>query len=62
MPLDNSARAQRYRLLAEEIRTAAEGMRTTSRLDLVRIADNYDLLADQLERIDRQRKGGEGTG
>jgi len=51
MPLRNAAaRAKRYRLLAEEVRTAAEGMQTASRHDLLRIAETYETLAAQLER------------
>jgi hypothetical protein len=45
-------RAARYRALAEEIRTAAEGMQTESRGTLLRLANDYDLLATKLEAIE----------
>jgi hypothetical protein len=45
-------RVQRFRLMAEEIRTAAGGMNySESRRALTSIADNYELLADQLEQL-----------
>jgi hypothetical protein len=62
MPADPESRIRRYRLLAEEIRTAGEGMQTGSRQDLFRIADNYELMADQLERLHLQRKPKPQTG
>jgi hypothetical protein len=47
-----SVRATRLRLMAEEVRTAADAMtHHESRRALTGIADNYDLLADQLEQI-----------
>ncbi len=43
-------RVTTYRLRAEEIRTAAEGMRQPeSRATFLRIARDYDLMADDLE-------------
>ncbi|HTI86727.1 MAG TPA: hypothetical protein VL966_08985 [Alphaproteobacteria bacterium] len=47
-----TARATRLRLMAEEVRTAADAMtHYESRRALTGIADNYDLLADQLDQI-----------
>jgi hypothetical protein len=47
-----SSRVARFRSLAEEIRTSADGMTyDESRRTLISIADNYELLADQLEQI-----------
>jgi hypothetical protein len=44
-------RAKGYRVRAEEARTAADNMRTQgSRESLRRIAEDYDLLADTMER------------
>jgi hypothetical protein len=42
-------RAVRYRDRAEEIRTAAEGMRVLSRETMERLAQSYDLLATRCE-------------
>jgi hypothetical protein len=45
-------RIKRYRLLAEEVRTAGESMETAdARAVLIRMADNYEKLADQLETL-----------
>jgi hypothetical protein len=53
-----SVRATRLRLMAEEVRTAADGMTYhESRRALTGIADNYDLLADQLEQIAARESG-----
>jgi hypothetical protein len=49
---ERAARAQRYRLLAEEIRHAADGMHADSRATLLRLANDYDLLARKLDAID----------
>lgn len=51
-PMDDALkRAKRYRLRAEECRTAADGMRhQLNRATLLRIAGDYDLLADSTER------------
>lgn len=56
-------RIKRYRLLAEEIRTAADDMNDgEGRRTLVRIADSYDLMADELEsREKRVRKSSTGS-
>lgn len=43
-------RIRRYRSLAEEIRTSADEMRNGEpKAVLLRIADNYDQMADSLE-------------
>jgi DnaJ-domain-containing protein 1 len=48
---DPLKRAKVYRLRAEETRTAADGMRhQTNRDTLLRIADDYDLMADGIEQ------------
>jgi hypothetical protein len=53
-----AARAERYRLMAEEIRTAADALAyRESRRALAGIADNYELLAAQLEHL-MAREGG----
>jgi hypothetical protein len=58
---DALRRARAYRLRAEEARTAADGMRhQLNRATLLRIADDYDLMAESIERkltgvADRQR-------
>lgn len=51
-------RVTTYRLRAEEIRTAAENMRhAESRATFLRIARDYDVMADNLEsQIDRERR------
>ncbi len=47
-------KAKRYRMRAEEIRTAAESLHLLSaRESMLRIANAYDLLADQAERAER---------
>jgi hypothetical protein len=49
--LSQSSKADRYRIMAEEVRTAAEEMHDmTSRRTLQRIADDYDRLANRTER------------
>jgi hypothetical protein len=49
---DALRRAQRYRLRAEECRTAAKGVgHQLNRATLLRIADDYGLMADLIERI-----------
>jgi hypothetical protein len=50
-------RVTTYRLRAEEIRAAAENMRyPDSRATFLRIARDYDLMADNLEgQINRER-------
>jgi hypothetical protein len=57
-------RLKRYRLLADEIRTASEDMRNAdARIALIRIADSYDLLAGDIEmREKRTRQTPTGTG
>jgi DnaJ-domain-containing protein 1 len=53
---DPLKRAKVYRLRAEEIRTAADGMRhQTNRATLLRIADDYDLMAETIEQKARAR-------
>jgi len=52
MPEKRAQRANRYRLLAEEIRGAARGMHTDSRVSLLRLANDYDLLAHKLDVIE----------
>lgn len=48
---DPLKRAKVYRLRAEEIRTAADGIRQeTNRATLLRIADDYDLMAEGFEQ------------
>jgi hypothetical protein len=49
MPEDRAKRVKRYRLLAEEIRSAACSMKTESGETLLRMAKDYDALADHLE-------------
>jgi hypothetical protein len=45
-------RARTYRLKAEEIRTAAEDMhRPETRTGFLRIARDYDLMADNIETL-----------
>lgn len=56
MPEKRAQRAKRYRLLADEIRNSADGMKTESRLVLLRLADDYDLLAEKLDTIDARTK------
>ena len=47
---ERKQRASRYRVRAEEIRTAAETMsHTDSRAALIRLADSYDRLASKIE-------------
>lgn len=47
---ERKQRACRYRVHAEEIRTAAETMsHTDSRSALIRLADSYDRLASKIE-------------
>ncbi|MGE5539086.1 MAG: hypothetical protein ACM30I_10730 [Gemmatimonas sp.] len=47
-----SARVERFRRMADEIRTAAVAMTyRESQRALTSIADNYELLADQLEQV-----------
>jgi hypothetical protein len=47
-----STRITRFRLMAEEVRAAAGGMtHRESQRALTSIADNYELLADQLEQV-----------
>ena len=50
-------RVRTYRLRAEEIRTVADGMRhRESRATFLRIARDYDLMADNLEdQVNRGR-------
>lgn len=56
LPSPNSSKADRYRLMAEEVRSAAEEMHDmTSRRTLQRIADDYDRLANRTERRLRAR-------
>jgi hypothetical protein len=61
---DPLKRAKVYRLRAEETRTAADSMRHQNNRDtLLRIADDYDLMADTIERkakggLDRKRSAG----
>lgn len=44
-------RAKVYRLRAEESRTAADGLQhQTNRATLLRIADDYDLMAEAIEQ------------
>jgi hypothetical protein len=67
MPLPSEdQRAAYYRNRAEEIRTAADGMRTDeARRTLNAMADNYDELAARLERKGKQdesRSGKTGSG
>jgi DnaJ-domain-containing protein 1 len=48
---DALKRAKVYRLRAEETRTAADGIHhQINRETLTRIADDYDLMAEQLEQ------------
>jgi hypothetical protein len=48
---DPLKRAKIYRLRAEESRSAAAGMRhRTNRATLLRIADDYDLMAEGIEQ------------
>jgi hypothetical protein len=47
-----SNRARYYRLKAEELRTAADGMdHAQARLTILRLADNYDRLADTMDGV-----------
>jgi hypothetical protein len=51
LPPSSSSKADRYRIMAEEVRTAAEEMHDmTSRQTLQRIAEDYDRLANRTER------------
>jgi DnaJ-domain-containing protein 1 len=51
---DALKRAKVYRRRAEETRTAADGMRhQTNRATLLRIADDYDLMAQGIEQRSR---------
>jgi hypothetical protein len=51
LPSSTSSKADRYRIMAEEVRTAAEDMHDlVSRQTLQRIADDYDRLANRTER------------
>jgi DnaJ-domain-containing protein 1 len=63
---DPLKRATVYRLRAEETRTAADGIRhQTNRDTLLRIADDYDLMAEGIEqraRGVRDRKKGDPIG
>ena len=47
---EHTERATRYRLKANEIRRSAELMRGDSRLTLLQLAHDYDLLADKREQ------------
>lgn len=60
MPDNRAKRAIRYRLLAEEIRSSAEEMQAENRLTLLRLARDYETLADHLESLnaDRSTKSG----
>ena len=44
-------RAELYRLRAVELRAMAEMMTTDNRERLLRIADDYEQMADQVERL-----------
>jgi hypothetical protein len=51
---DALKRAKVYRRRAEEARTAADGMRhQTNRATLLRIADDYDLMAQGIKQRSR---------
>jgi hypothetical protein len=51
-------RARTYRLKAEEIRTSAEDMRyPETRIGFLRIARDYDLMADNIETLHKLRMG-----
>jgi hypothetical protein len=51
-------RARMYRLKAEEIRTAAEDMHhPETRTGFLRIARDYDLMADNIETLHKLRMG-----
>ena len=55
---DALKRAKVYRLRAEETRTAADGMHhRTNRETLLRIADDYDLMAAGIEQRARGGRG-----
>ena len=58
--MDNDRSIKRFRALAEEIRTSADGMaHTVNRETLLRIAADYDVLADRAEaraQRDQRRK------
>ena len=43
---------------AEELRTAAENLQPLSRQYFLRIAQTYDLMADHLDRLQRQLEPG----
>lgn len=52
-----SERVRGYRLRAEEIRTAAENMREgVNRATLLRIARDYELMADNIDANVSQRR------
>ena len=47
--------AKAYRLRAEEVRARADGMRhQLNRATLLRIADDYDLMAESIERMPKR--------
>jgi hypothetical protein len=49
-------RVQRYRLLAQELRTASKSMKTpTGQATYTTLAENYDHLADWLENKPRSQ-------
>jgi hypothetical protein len=60
MAEERAARAKRYRSLAEEIRSSADGMRTESRQTLLRLAYDYDLLAEKLDLMDARERWNSG--
>jgi hypothetical protein len=54
-------RARRFRALAEELRTCAEGMSNPdARQTMIRLAESYELMADhaeaQTENLDRKAR------
>ncbi len=54
-----SQRACAFKLLAEEVRTAAESMHSKdARMQMLRIAESYEHMAAILESIARQRSEG----
>jgi len=62
--LDSSDRVRRWRVKADEVRTAAESMSSGSaRHTLLRLAHDYEALAESLELLIRERPSRErGTG